>query len=362
MMSDSPRSHRRDFLTGRAALRSLVGIGVSGNAAEPAANEPAASPELSYLLEITRRAMACEFQVLLNAGQYPRAEEVALQALDLIEELEQQLTIYRESSELSLLNRRAPAGPVVVEGRLLALLEYACELHRGTRGAFDITAGPLSRLWGFTRRAGRMPTDAEIAETLARVGSQFLELDVERQTMRFRQPGMELNLGAIGKGYALDRCAELFDEAAIRDYLIHGGQSSVLARGHRAGEQGWPIGLRHPLVPERRLGVMRLCDAALGTSGAANQFFYYQGKRYGHVLDPRTGRPAEQVLSATVIAPLAAAADALATAFYVMGLEESRAYCANHPELSALLVVAGEKVGELRFETLGLQAEAWTPD
>ena len=173
---------------------------------------------------------------------------------------------------------------------------------------------------------------------------------------------MGINLGAIGKGYALDRCAEVLRQRGIEGYLIHGGQSSVLGRGerHAAGNaQGWRVALRHPLKPDQRLAEIWLRDRALGTSGAGNQFFYFRGRRYGHVLDPRTGRPAEELLSATALAPTAAQADALATAFFVMGAERTRAYCRARAELAALLVVPGERAGEIHLETVNLGDGEW---
>ena len=164
--------------------------------------------------------------------------------------------------------------------------------------------------------------------------------------LRFLQAGIEINLGSIGKGYALDRAGELLAECGVDDYLLHGGNSSVLARGAHAelgADGGWSVGVRDPLHPARRLGQLRVRDRALATSGSGTQFFVHHGKRYGHMLDPRTGQPAEGVLSATVLAPTAAEADALSTAFYVMGPEQTAAYCDQHPEIAALMFCPGTR-------------------
>ena len=117
---------------------------------------------------------------------------------------------------------------------------------------------------------------------------------------------------------------------------------------------GWRVSLRHPLHSDRQLAELRLFNRALGTSGAANQFFHFQGRRYGHVIDPRTGYPADKVLSATVLAPDAATADALATAFFVMGVEDTLSFCSTHPELAAIFVVAGRRAGEVELISTGL--------
>src|SRR5262249_22084603 len=155
----------------------------------------------------------------------------------------------------------------------------------------DITSGPLSEAWGFSRREGRVPSEAQIAEARKRVGMQHLVLDHDHNTIAFQRPGVCINLNSMGKGYALDRMEEHLTAQGVDDYLLHGGKSSVLARGNQPGskDQGWRIGVRHPLRPAERLAELVLRDKALSTSGAGTQFFIRAGKRYGHILDPRTG-------------------------------------------------------------------------
>jgi thiamine biosynthesis lipoprotein len=343
----------------REAVEDLLGGESRPLTGTPAPEKPAAE----YLLEIGRRAMACEFHVYVNAGQHEQSADHAVAALDRVDALEQQLSVYREHSELCRINRQAHQRAMTVEGRLFALLQLALELSAGTGGAFDITAGPISKLWGFYRREGRVPGTEEIEAVLSRVGSQHVELTPAAQSIRLMRPGMELNLGGIGKGYALDRCAELLLERGVGDFLIHGGQSSVLGRGSRAGleegERGWSIALRHPLKDEVRLGELWLDNRALGTSGSAHQFFYHQGRRYSHILDPRTARPAEGMLSTTVLAPTAALADALATAFFVMGVEASLEYCRERPEVGAVLISPGEKSGAIEIRAVNLGEAEW---
>ena len=171
-----------------------------------------------------------------------------MRALDVVETLEDQMTVYRSHSEVSRINRTASAGPVTVEHRLFALLRRARALSEATGGAFDITAGPLIRAWGFYRREGRFPEASEVNEALASVGYRHLELDESQRTIRFLRAGMEINLGAIGKGYALDQCASRLEDDGVENFILHGGKSSILARGERASEasrgRGWSIALR----------------------------------------------------------------------------------------------------------------------
>ena len=175
---------------------------------------------------------------------------------------------------------------------------------------------------------------------MQRVGMNRVVLDEERRTIHFLCRGLEINLGSIGKGYALDRVAErLRTEAALSSGLLHGGHSSVYAIGSSPGDaRGWEVGVSHPWQPGKRLAVLRLRDRGLGTSAATFQHLEYNGRKLGHILDPRTGWPAEGVASATVTAPNAAAADALATAFFILGAAATREYCAAHPEVGVVLL------------------------
>jgi len=338
----------------------------------------------SHLLSVSREAMACLFEVVFDAADYRDKTEAAIAALELLEPLEEQLTVYRETGEVAQLNRRAAESPVEVEAGLFQLLQRAVALSEAAAGAFDITAGRLTKVWGFYRRQGQMPSAEEVTAALATVGSRHLQLDPTRRTVQFMQTGLELNLGAIGKGFALDRVADAVAAGGIQDFLIHGGNSSVLARGGRNSEfriqnsesrrettdnsssctpktefPSWIVGLRHPLKPDARLAEFVLSNQALGTSGSGTQYFHHQGRRYGHILDPRSGWPADQVLSATVIAPTAEQADALSTALYVMGLEAARAFCDQHAEIVALLVTAAPQAGGIDLHPLNLPDDRW---
>lgn len=289
------------------------------------------------LLRFSRQAMATTFELVLPFGA---RQELADAILDAIDQLEDQMTVYRPASEVSRINQLARHGPMGVEPRLFGLLQEAARLTAETDGAFDISTGALIKAWGFYRRQGRVPTALERELVQDKVGMQHVVLNPEEMTVAFARPGLEINLGSIGKGYALDRAAELLkSDGNIRAALLHGGRSSVLAVGRQPGDRrGWPIGVRHPDDPERRLAVLSLRDRGLGTSAATYQHLEYNGRRLGHILDPRTGWPADGVKSASVTAPTAALADALATAFFILGPDWAREYCERHPEIGAVLL------------------------
>jgi thiamine biosynthesis lipoprotein len=335
--------NRRDFLHPRR-LAQTAGQ-VLGALDEIQALQRTEKPaEEIALLRLGRRAMATGFEVILPYGT-PSGVEAAEAALDEIDRLESQLTVYRDSSEVSRLNRFAPTTAVPVEPRLFELLRLAARLHAETEGAFDISVGALIKAWGFYRRRGRVPSEQERAEVAGRIGMRHVRLDAERHTVHYDVPGLEINLGSIGKGYALDRAAELLRTRwSVNSGLLHGGHSSILALGSEpGGRDGWAVGVKHPWEQERRFALVRLRDRALATSAATFQHLEYNGRKLGHILDPRSGWPTEGVASATVLAPTAAEADALATAFFILGADGARAYCARRPDVGAVLLPAGEE-------------------
>ncbi len=296
------------------------------------------------LLRCSHQAMATVFELILP--WQIQGSRWACQLFDLIDELEAQLTVYRDDSDVSRINQFAAKEAIEVETRLFELFERCEQLTRETWGAFDITAGPLIRAWGFWKRKGEVPTPSERQQAWQRVGMHRVILDRSRRSIRFATQGVELNLGSIGKGYALDRCFEVLREMEVSAALMHAGGSSVRAVGHPlgAGGRGWPVGIRHPWDAQRRLAIVRLRDRALATSAATYQYFEYNRRKLGHLLDPRSGWPAEGVASATAIARTAAEADALATAFYVLGLEKTRRYCALHPDVGAIVLLDDSEV------------------
>lgn len=314
------------------------------------------------LLKASRRLMGTGFEVRLPV-QTPGALDLADRVLDRIEALEAQLTVYRDDSELSRLNATAAEVPVPVEPGLFDLLAQAVALSRETGGAYDVASGALSRAWGFVRGPRRVPAPEVLTEARARSGSQLVRLDPEARTIAFERPGVEFNLGSIGKGYAIDQAA-----AIVRQHvwptpaLLHGGQSSVYALGSPPWAFGgrWEVTLHNPLDPGRPLGTFRLRNRGLGTSGAAFQQFEAGGRLYGHIIDPRTGEPpGAGPLSVTVLAPTAAEADALSTACYLLGPEASAELVARRPGVAAVFVV--DHAGTPRLLTAGLGLDDFVP-
>jgi thiamine biosynthesis lipoprotein len=295
----------------------------------------------AWWLHVNRTAMACRFEVTLPM-QDQAGVSVATEALNQIDMLEAQLSVFRESSEVSRINRQAATEAARAEDLLFDLLTLCKKLHRETEGTFDITSGPLTRCWGFLKREGRLPSPDEIENAQLLVGSDKLLLDDDSRTIRFLQAGMEVNLGSIGKGYALDRVAASLRDR-VRTALLNAGASSICAIGAGDRDEGWSVGLRHPRDKNQRLATLRLRDCALSTSGSEEQFFEHDGQRYGHIIDPRSGWPAQNVTSVSVVARSGAISDALATAFYIGGRELAERYCAAHRQIFVIMLESGSE-------------------
>jgi thiamine biosynthesis lipoprotein len=291
-------------------------------------------PEAGHWVKVHRTAMACRFEVTLPSED-ARHVDAAREALDEVDAIEDALSWFRQTSEVSRVNREAGAGGVAVSPGLFALLSLCRELSTATGGAFDPASTALSRCWGFLERRPRLPADEEIETARAASGMDKVELDGMGREVRFASPGVELSFGAVGKGWSLDRVAASLRVRRVTRALLTAGGSS-----HRGwGGESWELALR---PGGEELGLLRLREAALGTSGAGEQSYEVAGRRFGHVLDPRTGRPAEGVLSASVVASEAAVADALSTAFLVGGPSLASSFCAARPGTVAFLVLDSE--------------------
>ena len=356
------KSHRRDFLSGKLIAKNVEAAGEK-LADAIAGDQHDDAPVGGDTIRLTQRTMACDFSVIMNPGPMNRVM-MASDALDLVSELENQLSIYVDDSEVSRLNAKAAQERVWVKDNLFQLIQQAKQLSDDTSGAFDLTSGPLISLWRQCRDELRIPTEDEIESRLRVVGMQHVTIFESDESIAFDQPGVEVNFGAIGKGHALDQSAARLASHGLDSFLLHGGHSSILARGHHAGVEGWPVGIGNPLFTDRRLGTIVLHNQAMSTSGSNVQFFRFRGKRYGHILDPRTGWPVDGVLSVTVVAEDAATADALSTACYVMGLETAIEVCSRRPDVGAILVPQPTKDRRVQPIVIGIPTDCifWDSD
>jgi thiamine biosynthesis lipoprotein len=262
--------------------------------------------------------MATRFELILAGDDPVRLRAAGEEALREIERIEALLSRYRPSSAIAEINAQAGGAPVRVDGRVVALLRLCAELSRLTDGAFDVTVGPLLRAWGFVGGSGAPPDPETLARARRLVGMDRVELDEAASTVRLAHPGMELDLGAVGKGYAIDGAIAVLEEHGVPSALLHGGTSSVHVIGQPASGAGWRVAWRVPGRPDRPRALTP-AKPALSVSAPHGKAFLLGGRLRGHVLDPRRGEPAGASLSACVVGPTSTVCDALSTALLVRG-------------------------------------------
>lgn len=283
------------------------------------------------------------------------------QALDRVDAL---MSTYRADSEVSRFNRHESVEPFPVSAETHAVLATAQELSATTGGAFDITVGPLVDVWGFgPREISEPPTEETVRRLLERTGWRKLVLDPQDRAVRKIVPQLRIDLSAVAKGYAVDLVADALERLGYRRYLVEVG-GELRAAGSRADGTPWRVGVESPDSSDRGVQrILQITDTAVATSGNYRNFREADGQRYGHVLDPRTGRPTtNQVLSATVLHPSAMHADALATALLVLG-ESEGTDLAEREELAVLLLVArdGEPPREVKSTEFHARMEERSP-
>ena len=300
--------------------------------------------------------MATRFEMVLHGEDAVALRAAGEEAISEIERLEEQLSLYLPSSEISALNSRAARTPVRVTPPVFALLQHAQQLTHETGGAFDITIGPLVRCWGFMGGTGRLPSAEELAEARAIIGMDLVHLDAKNFTVQFAREGVTLDLGAIGKGYAIDRAIEVLRDAGITSALLHGGTSTVYALGHPPDAEYWKVAVENPPASVTATAIplppLLLKDQAMSVSAIWGRSFEKEGQIFGHVLDPRTGNPAARAVLAGVILPAATETDALSTALLTLGAEGHDKIAKLRAGMRTFLLLGADE--QFRVETRNL--------
>lgn len=267
---------------------------------------------------VAAEAMATRFEVALHGASEATLRAAAEEALAEIGRLEAVLSLYQPTSEIAHINARGAQEPVPVSPEVFALLEHCAALGEQTQGAFDITLAPLMRCWRFMNDTGAVPADDEIQTARAQCGWPQLQLNLAKSTVQLATEGAMLDLGSVGKGYALEQAGALLLENEFEHFLIHGGTSTVCARGTQADGAPWRIAVEHPDADRPPLNVVDLANESLSVSGIGGKSFIDEhGVEQGHVIDPRTGRPAQSARVAAVVCDSATVSDAWATALLV---------------------------------------------
>lgn len=264
-------------------------------------------------------AMGSTFSIAAYGEDHGTLVGAVESALEEARRLDHLLSNYRKDSEWTRINQMAPQGPHRISQELYDLLAACQSYSLASQGAFDITVGPLMKTWGFYKGSGRFPHRSQIRAALANVGYQFMRLDAQTRTVHFQRAHLEIDPGGIGKGYAIDRMAEILRQAGIRQALINAGGSSMMAIGAPPGESGWQIKVRDPRDSRKVVEEFRLKDQSMATSGNYEKFFRVGRKVYSHIMDPRTGYPAQGIYSVSVISPRGIDSEAWTKPVYING-------------------------------------------
>ncbi len=275
-----------------------------------------------------------------DAGAADKAIQAAFNEIDRLEKL---LSEWIPGSQISNINKHGAARPVAVGAEVLTVLQHGLEIGKASTGAFDVSWAAMRGLWKFDKDTPRLPDKAAVAAAAALVDHRLITVNEAARTVRLGKRGMAIGLGAIAKGYAVDRAAALLHARGFKDVLVNGG-GDVMARGSKAGTP-WRIGVQHPRAKHGELlAVVALKDESLVTSGDYERFMVIDGQRYHHILNPRTGMPARGAMSVSVIAPTAMDADALSTAAFVMGPKDGLAFLEKRPGVEGLIVDSAGKI------------------
>jgi thiamine biosynthesis lipoprotein len=279
------------------------------------------------------QAMATTFEIVVQYEDKSYARGAAKAAFDELDRIEGELSRYIETSDVARLNNLPAARPLLLGLDTFECLKISAEIHVATAGAFDVTVGFLVDCWRDKEKKPRTPSPQELEFAREHTGMHRLLFDEATHAVALTDSPVRVDLGGVGKGYGVDRMAEMLREWSIDRALIHGGFSSVLALDAPEGAAGWPVTLSHPADRSRTLARLQLERIAVSGSGL---------EKGRHIIDPRSGRPAEGKIAAWSIAPDAARADCLSTAFMVMTGEEVTDYCADRPAMRGLIIVPAD--------------------
>jgi thiamine biosynthesis lipoprotein len=282
-----------------------------------------------------RYLMGTSMQVQAIGGDEAARRAAIDESFAAMAEVDRLMSNYRSDSELSHVNREAARGPVVVSDPLLRVIEAAQRVSADSNGAFDVTVGPLVQLWGFRDKMPHIPTSAELAAVRPLVGYRGLIVDAPHHTIRFVHPGMEIDLGGIAKGFAVEVAANVLRRHGLTGFIDAGGNQYML--GMPPGKPFWTVGIKNPDVADRLIGVVDVKGGSVSTSADYANFLVAAGRTYGHLLDPHTLQPSMASLSATIVSEDGTLADAMSKAAFVLGPQQGIALIDATPGMAGVI-------------------------
>jgi thiamine biosynthesis lipoprotein len=305
----------------------FVLVGQASSGGEPP-DPDATTREYRYLM-----GTSVEVEAYGGSGSERRA--AIDEAFAAIAEVDRLMSNYRDDSELAQINGNADRVAVKISAPMLSILEAAQRVSALSEGAFDITVGPLVRLWGFHDKKAHVPTPEELARVRPLVGYKNLLIDESLSTARFARPGVELDLGGIAKGFAVELAANVLRKRGLAGFIDAGGNQYLL--GHPPGKDSWRVGIKNPDAPDGLLGVLEVGEGSVSTSAQNANFLTAGNRTYGHILDPRTLQPSDAALSATIVSPDGTFADALSKVGFILGPGRGLAIIESFPQTAGLI-------------------------
>ncbi len=281
--------------------------------------------------------MGSRFDITVVANDSIEAAEHIQTAIDEIKRIERIISSWDPGSETTKINKNAGIKPVRVSLELFNLIKRAKVISKLTDGAFDISYASMDRIWKFDGSMTEMPSAEAIQKSVAKVGYQNIILDESKQTVFLKKKGMKIGFGAIGKGYAADMAKKLLMSKGVKAGIIN-ASGDMNTWGHQPGGQEWTIAITNPLNKRKAFGLVPISNKAVVTSGNYEKYVKFNGVRYSHIINPKTGYPATGIISATVFAPSAELADALATSVFVMGIDAGLNLIEQIPDVECIIV------------------------
>ncbi len=304
---------------------------------------PQSSDERLFEVTASKHLFGASVDILAYHPEVQSCKLAFYHAFKEMERIERLLSSQLSTSEIARVNRNAAREPVKVSYETFALLKRAVRFAQRSEGAFEVSIGPITELWGFSsEREVVVPAADSVKALLWLVDYRKLRLNAKDTTVAFAAPGMRLDLGGVGAGYAVDRAVALLKAKGLKNFLIN-ASGDIYAYGRKANQEKWRVGVQHPRNAETLLAKVALTDCAIATSGDYERCILVEGKRYHHIFDPRTGYPAERSASVTVVAPTSEEADMWSTYVFIIGYLKFQQQ-KNHPHIKALAVDSDGKV------------------
>ncbi|MFT6998833.1 MAG: thiamine biosynthesis lipoprotein [Cryomorphaceae bacterium] len=285
----------------------------------------------------TLKLMGSKFEITVVAKDSVDADRYISTAIDEIDRIEKLISSWDENSQTSAINRNAGIQAVAVDRELFDLIERALAISKLTDGAFDISYASMDRIWKFDGSMTEMPSEEEINASVSKVGYRDILLDKEKGTVFLKNEGMRIGFGAIGKGYAADKAKELLMSLGVVSGIIN-ASGDMNTWGKQPNGTEWKVAITNPMNKDKVFALLPITDGAVVTSGNYEKYVEFDGTRYTHIIDPRTGYPATGIISVTVFAPNAELADALATSVFVMGKEVGLDRINQLPKIECIII------------------------